>query len=149
LSKVGTTDALENSEKFVLLNLTGEELEKINGKTTIYYNKLKKDQELQLKTKGKGRGDKNSLSKVIVPIPDSYIEYMPLEVPNLRIDKNNLPTIGCFTILNSHNKMNCADVTIDGSIVACGFKDGTITVWINDKDMILDINGNICIYFTI
>jgi hypothetical protein len=137
---------LENSEKFVLLNLTGEELEKINGKTTIYYSKLKKDQDLQLKAKGKAKGEKNSLSKVIIPIPDSYIEYMPLDVPNLKIDRNNLPTIGCFTILNSHNKMNCADISSDGSIVACGFKDGTITVWINDKEMNIDINGIYCIY---
>ncbi len=125
----------------MLLNLTGEELEKINGKTTIYYSKLKKDQDLQLKTKGKGKGEKNSISKVIIPIPDSYIECMPLEIPNLKIDRNNLPTIGCFTILNSHNKMNCADISSDGSIVACGFKDGSIIVWINDKDMIIDING--------
>ncbi len=137
---------MENSEKFVLLNLTGEELEKINGKTTIYYSKLKKDQDLQLKAKGKAKGEKNSLSKVIIPIPDSYIEYMPLDVPNLKIDRNNLPTIGCFTILNSHNKMNCADISSDGSIVACGFKDGTITVWINDKEMNIDINGIYCIY---
>lgn len=137
---------MENSEKFVLLNLTGEELEKINGKTTIYYSKLKKDQDLQLKAKGKAKGEKNSLSKVIIPIPDSYIEYMPLDVPNLKIDRNNLPTIGCFTILNSHNKMNCADISSDGSIVACGFKDGTITVWINDKEMNIDINGIYCVY---
>ena len=74
---------------------------------------------------------------------------MPLEIPNLKIDRNNLPTIGCLTILNSHNKMNCADVTIDGSITACGFKDGTITVWINDKDMIIDVNGKILNHFKI
>jgi hypothetical protein len=66
-----------------------------------------------------------------------------LEVNNLKIDKNNLPTVGCFTILNTHNKMNCADITNDGSIIAFGFKDGVILVWILDNDMQLDINGYI------
>jgi len=50
--------------------------------------------------------------------------------------------IGCFTLLNTHNKLNCADMTNDGNILACGYKDGTIMVWITDKDMIIDINGN-------
>lgn len=77
----------------------------------------------------------------MIPVPENYLEYMPLETPNLKLDKNNPPTIGCFTILNSHNKMNCSDITIDGSIVACGFKDGSISVWIIDKDMKIDING--------
>lgn len=33
-------------------------------------------------------------------------------------------------------------MTNDGNILACGYKDGTIMVWITDKDMIIDINGN-------
>jgi hypothetical protein len=140
LSKVGTSETIEGVEKFVLLNLTGEEVEKINGKTSIYYNKIKKDQDIIVK-RGRGRSEKSSLSKVIIPVPENYLEYMPLETPGLKLDRNNPPTIGCFTILNSHNKMNCADITTDGSIVACGFKDGSISVWVIDKDMKIDING--------
>jgi hypothetical protein len=102
---------------------------------------------MQMKAKGKGRGEKNTLSKVLIPIPENYLEYMPMETPNLKIDKNNLPTIGCFTILNSHNKLNCADMSVDGGLIACGFKDGTITVWAIDKDLPIDINGmNIILY---
>ena len=137
---MGTIESVTGLDKFVLLNLSGEELDKINGKTSIYYNKIKKDQDILAK-KGRGRGEKNSLSKVLIPVPENYLEYMPIETPNLKIDKANLPTIGCFTILNSHNKLNCADVTNDGGIIACGFKDGTITVWITDKDMKIDIDG--------
>ena len=147
LSKIGSTDTFEHSDKFVLLNLTGEELEKINGKTSIYYNRIKKDQDLQQK-KGRGRSDKNNLAKVVIPVPENYLEYMPLETPNVKIDKSNPPTVGCFTVLNSHNKLNCADMTADGSIIACGFKDGTINVWVIDKDMNIEINGiyNINLY---
>jgi hypothetical protein len=39
--------------------------------------------------------------------------------------------------------MNCADITNDGSIIAFGFKDGVILVWILDNDMQLEINGYI------
>lgn len=74
---------------------------------------------------------------------------MPLETPNLKIDKNSPPTIGCLTILNTHNKMNCADMAVDGSVIACGFKDGSINVWIIDKDMDIDINGNFNVLMSI
>ncbi len=77
----------------------------------------------------------------MIPVPENYIEYMPLETQNIKIDKTNQPTIGCYTILNSHNKMNCADISADGSIIACGLKDGIINVWITDKDMNIEING--------
>jgi hypothetical protein len=144
---MGTNTSIGEADRFVLLNLSGEEIEKINGKTSIYTNKLRKDQEMQVK-KGKGKGDKNNLAKVMIPIPENYLEHMPMEVPNLKIDRVGLPTIGCITILNSHNKMNCADMTTDGGIMACGFKDGSITVWVMDKEMNIDINGNFfCNFF--
>ena len=132
----------EAKDKYVLLNISGEEIEKINGRTAIYYNKIRKDVDLQIKGKGRGRGEKNILSKVLIPVPDLVNESVPLEINSLKIDKKNPPTVGCFTILNSHNSMNCADITTDGSIVCCGFKDGSIMVWILDKDMEIEINGN-------
>jgi len=124
----------------VLLNLTSEEIEKINGRTPIYYNKVKKDQDL-LQKKGRGKLEKDMLSKVSIPIPENYLETLPIETPNLKIDRSTLPTIGCYTILNSHNKLNCADISQDGSVVACGFKDGSITLWVTDKEMVTEING--------
>ena len=63
---------------------------------------------------------------------------------NLKLDKtSNDPTIGCFTILNTQNKMNCADMSQDGGLVACGFKDGSIMVWVIDKEMEIEITGNL------
>lgn len=141
LSKVGTTDTIEGIEKFVLLNLSGEDLDRINGKTAIIHSKYRKDNEVQMK-RGRGRGDKPGGSKVIIPLPENFLEYLPIETPNLKIDKSNLPTVGCFTILNTHNKLNCADITQDGSLIVCGFKDGTISVWVINSEMKVDINGN-------
>ena len=96
-----------------------------------------------LKLKSKGRTEKNTLGKYLIPIPESYYDNVPLEQVNLKIDKSANITIGCFTLLNTHNKMNCADMTCDGSILACGFKDGSIQVWIIDKDITIDVNGKI------
>jgi hypothetical protein len=127
-------------DKFVILNLSSEEVEKINSKTTIYYNKIKRDHEILTKNKGKGaKGEKNILSKVMIPIPEAYFESLPLENQCLKIDKN--PNIGCLTILNAYNRMNCADLTQDGGILACGFKNGDIMVWVIDKDVDLDITS--------
>ena len=68
LSKISSIE--DDSSKFVLLNLTGDEMEKINSKTSIYYNKIKKDMDLQIKGKSKAKGEKLTLSKVIIPIPE-------------------------------------------------------------------------------
>lgn len=141
LSKAASHN-LESSDKFVLLNLTGDEIEKINSRTGIYYSKIRKDNEAVIKLKGKGKGEKNTLAKYLIPIPETYFDNIPLEQVNLKIDSSANVTIGCFTLLNTHNKMNCADMTNDGSILACGYKDGSILVWITDKDMIVDVNGN-------
>lgn len=121
-----------------MLNITGECLEKICNKG-VYHEKLKSDMDQNLKGKGKTKASKAILSEVLIPLPE--IDNIPLENNNLKIDKNNLPTVGCFTLLNTYNKMNCADFSSDGSIIASGFKDGTIMIWILDVNMQLDISG--------
>jgi hypothetical protein len=128
-------------DKFILLNLTSEEVEKINSKTMIYYSKVKRDHNETLnKTKGRGRGEKGSgLSKVLIPIPDAYFENLPLDTVSLKIERN--PNIGCLTLLNSYNRMNCADMANDGGIIACGFKDGSVMVWVIDKEVDIDISS--------
>ena len=40
---------------------------------------------------------------------------------------------GCFTVLNTYNKMNCSDFSDDGGIIAIGLKDGSIIIWILDN----------------
>lgn len=122
----------------MLLNLAGEDVEKINSRTGIYFNKTSRDNENQTKGKGKSKGDKNILAKTLIPIPETYYDAMPLETANLKVERS--PTIGCFTVLNTHNKMNCADMTVDGSIICIGFKDGTIKVWVLNKDLTVEIS---------
>lgn len=68
LSKIAGING--DSSKFVLLNLTGDEMDKINSKTAIYCNKIKKDMDLQIKGKGKAKGEKQILSRVMIPIPE-------------------------------------------------------------------------------
>jgi hypothetical protein len=115
-------------------------VEKINSKTTIYYNKIKRDNEILTKTKGRGnKFDKNALARVIIPIPEAYFDNQPIDNVSLKIDKN--PHIGCLTLLNTHNKMNCADMSLDGGIIACGFKDGSIMIWVIDKELDIDITS--------
>ncbi len=142
LSKLNGTKDSTSEDKFVLLNLTGEEVEKINSRTAIYYNKIKRDNEALNKTRGRaGKNDKNTLSRYLIPIPEAYFDSLPLENTSLKINKN--PSIGCITLLNTNNRMNCADMSVDGGVIACGFKDGSIMVWVIDKEIDLDISGNI------
>ena len=55
---------------FLVLNLTGEDIEKVCNKG-VYYNKLKKDVEMSVKGKGKSKSEKAMLSKVMIPIPET------------------------------------------------------------------------------
>jgi WD40 repeat protein len=146
LSKANSHN-LEGEDKFVLLNVTGDEIEKINSRTGIHYSKIKKDSEILIKMRGKGKGEKKSFAKYMIPIPESYFDNIPMENVNLKIEQNSNLNIGCFTLLNTHNKMNCADMTSDGSILVCGFKDGTIQVWITDKEMVIDVDGKKFLFF--
>ena len=133
-------DNQSDNNKFLLLNHSGEEIEKINSRTQIYYNKVNKDM-IDTIAKGKGRtkGEKNLLSRLIIPFPEQLNEFVSMDPPTVKINKKNPPTIGCFTVLNTNNKLNCADMTSEGGIIACGYKDGSITVWVLDKDINIEI----------
>ena len=50
---------------------------------------------------------------------DTYINNCRL-IKKYR-DKNNPPTIGCFTLLHSYNKVNCVDISKNGELIACGY----------------------------
>lgn len=124
---------------FVMLNLSSEDIEKINCRTAIYTSKIKKETDLNLKSK-KIKGDKSLLAKTIIPIPEQYFDLQALDNTCIKIEPNSPPTIGCFTVLNTNNKMNCCDFTEDGGLIAVGLKDGMIQVWILDKDFPDEIN---------
>mmetsp|Transcript_38505 Transcript_38505/g.39934 ORF Transcript_38505/g.39934 Transcript_38505/m.39934 type:complete len:590 (-) Transcript_38505:36-1805(-) len=128
---------------YVLLNLSSDELDKINCGTNIFSAKIKKDNDLQLKAGKRHKGEKSLLSKVIIPIPEQYYDVQALDNTTLKIDSTSAPTVGCFTILNSHNKMNCSDFSIDGSLIAIGLKDGQIYFWVLDKEFPEDISEDL------
>lgn len=123
--------------------MTGEELDKINCKTGIYCNKLTRDAEGAITAKSKMKGEKNLLLKAIIPIPEQYYDNLVTENSNLTVKVNVNQTIGCYTLLNTHNRMNCADITIDGSLIVVGFKDGIIKMWVNDPDAITEISESL------
>jgi WD40 repeat protein len=124
--------------------MTGEELDKINCRTGIYCNRLNRDIE-NITNKSKIKGEKNLLIKSLIPIPEQYYDNLIPDNTNNNIILKviNNQTIGCYTLLNTYNKMNCADITIDGSIIVVGFKDGIIKLWINNPDIITEINDTL------
>ena len=140
LSKVSQNNTEEEKNKIIILNNDSEQIETINSRTPIYYNKINKDMADNInKGKGRGKGEKSILSKIIIPFPEQLNDFVNADVPNLKLNKTNPPTIGCFTVLNTNNKLNCADMTNDGGIIACGFKNGEIMIWVLDKNINIEI----------
>ena len=140
LSKMSQSD--EERNKFLLLSNPAEDIEKINCRTQIYYNKVNKDL-IDSLSKGKSKKNYDSLlSKIIIPFPETANEFINVEDNCLKINKTTPPTIGCFTLLNTFNKLNCIDMTNEGGIIACGFKNGEITVWVLDKNINIEITHN-------
>lgn len=127
---------------YVLLNLTADEVDKINCRTQIYTNKIYNSEEIDLKIK-KLKGDKAILAKYLIPIPQQYFYYQSLENSLLKIENNSPPTVGCFTILNSHNKLNACEFSSDGSIIALGMSGGSIQVFILDPSFPDDVNQEV------
>ena len=140
LSKMSQSE--EEKNKFLLLNNSSEDIEKINCKTQIYYNKVNKD---IIDNLSKGKSKRNYdylLNKIIIPFPENANEFINVEDNCLKIKKDSPPTIGCFTLLNTNNKLNCIDMTNEGGIIACGFKSGDIIVWVLDKNINIEITPN-------
>ena len=139
LSKMSQSE--EEKNKFLLLN-NSEDIETINSKTQIYYNKVNKD---IIDNLSKGKSKRNYdylLNKIIIPFPETANEFINVEDNCLKINKTSPPTIGCFTLLNTNNKLNCIDMTNEGGIIACGFKSGEIIVWVLDKNINIEITQN-------
>ena len=82
------------------------------------------------------------MSRIIIPFPETANDFINVEENCLKINKTSPPTIGCFTLLNTNNKLNCIDMTNDGGIITCGFKNGEIIVWVLDKSINIEITYN-------
>jgi hypothetical protein len=84
LSKLSQSDDEKN--KFLLLNNSSADIENINCKTQIYYNKVNKDIIDNLsRGKSKGRGYDSVLSKIIIPFPETANEFINVDLPELGI----------------------------------------------------------------
>lgn len=57
---------------------------------------------------------------------------MASDVQCQRIDSKSLPSVLCFTVLNSHGHLTAATVSDDAAMVASGYSDSTLRVWRTD-----------------
>lgn len=117
--------------KNILIDLSSGDVEKINCYSEVYTNIIKSEYDLSQKLSKKDREDSVLFEKTCLPIPIQYYNYLPIDI-TLNIDEKNAPTIGCFTILNSHNKVYSSDFVDDLSMLAIGFKSGLIHLWYLD-----------------
>eukprot|EP01104_Vermistella_antarctica_P008364 TRINITY_DN2087_c1_g1_i1.p1 TRINITY_DN2087_c1_g1~~TRINITY_DN2087_c1_g1_i1.p1 ORF type:complete len:655 (+),score=160.78 TRINITY_DN2087_c1_g1_i1:295-2259(+) len=74
------------------------------------------------------------------PYPDKPLatpkpsEQLELDLINdvrkrVRLSANALPSVCCYTLLNTHDRLNCIDISDDGSMVCGGFADSVIKLW--------------------
>ncbi|KAF3663140.1 Transcription initiation factor TFIID subunit 5 [Capsicum annuum] len=59
------------------------------------------------------------------------VELSILEDLRNRVQLSNasLPSVSFYTFVNTHNGLNCASISHDGSLVAGGFSDSSLKVW--------------------
>lgn len=117
--------------KNILIDLTSKDVENINCYSEVYTNIVKSEYDLSQKLSKKDKEDGGLFEKAYLPIPLQYYNHLPIDI-TLNIDEKNPPTVGCFTILNSHNKVYSSDFVDDLSMLAIGFKSGLIHLWYLD-----------------
>ncbi|KNA08699.1 hypothetical protein SOVF_160320 [Spinacia oleracea] len=106
------------------------------GKQAAPVKKSKKD-------KVGGAGGKAARPEVITPLaprvkPELTLPAMPTEVEHsiledlrnrVQLSSVALPSVSFYTFINTHNGLNCASISHDGSLVAGGFSDSSLKVW--------------------
>ncbi|XP_057959727.1 transcription initiation factor TFIID subunit 5 [Malania oleifera] len=99
--------------------------------------KLKKDKVVGASGKSV-RPDANSVSmaprvrpELTLPIMSTDVEQSILEDLRNRVQLSSaaLPSVSFYTFINTHNSLNCASISHDGSLVAGGFSDSSLKVW--------------------
>ncbi|GMH24473.1 hypothetical protein Nepgr_026316 [Nepenthes gracilis] len=106
------------------------------GKQGASVKKLKKD---KAGSAGKiGRPEINASSGVPrvkselpLPVMPTEIEHSILEDLRNRVQLSSvaLPSVSFYTFINTHNSLNCASISHEGSLVAGGFSDSSLKVW--------------------
>ncbi|WOK92596.1 transcription initiation factor TFIID subunit 5 isoform X4 [Canna indica] len=134
--------ALSDSEKAESENkeVNPEENKKrsLDGaKQSISIKKAKKDKIVGAVGKN-GRSETSAASVAPRMKPELTLPVMPLEVEQAilddlrnRVQLNSLalPSINFYTVVNTHNSLNCLTISQNGSLVAGGFSDSSLKVW--------------------
>uniref|UniRef100_A0A1B6DEK0 Transcription initiation factor TFIID subunit 5 n=1 Tax=Clastoptera arizonana TaxID=38151 RepID=A0A1B6DEK0_9HEMI len=94
--------------------------------------KAKKDPLLYKKTKS----DPNAPPVDRMPLPDlkdadklEKIKAMREAMKRVNLGHENLPSICCYTLLNTALTVTCAEISEDSSILAIGFSDSIVKLW--------------------
>ncbi|PKU85694.1 Dynein assembly factor with WDR repeat domains 1 [Dendrobium catenatum] len=107
------------------------------GKQVAASKKLKKDKVIGAVGKGV-RSETSTVSLAPRVKPELTLPIMPSEVEQSILDdlRNRvqlsslaLPSVSFYTFINTHNGLNCASISSDGSLVAGGFSDSSLKVW--------------------
>lgn len=60
-----------------------------------------------------------------------------------KLSPTNLPSIAMHTFTNSSNCLTAVDISRDGGILAAGFSDSLIRVYIQDPNFVLDVEAEL------
>ncbi|KAL3533367.1 hypothetical protein ACH5RR_006888 [Cinchona calisaya] len=69
--------------------------------------------------------------ELTLPSIPAEVEHSILEDLRNRVQLSSaaLPSVSFYTFINTHNGLNCASISNDGSLVAGGFSDSSLKVW--------------------
>ncbi|XP_073286914.1 transcription initiation factor TFIID subunit 5-like [Primulina huaijiensis] len=107
------------------------------GKQATTLKKLKKDKIGSATTKA-SRSESTAVSgaphakpELALPVISPEVEHSILDDLRNRVQLSGgaLPSISFYTFINTHDGLNCASISNDGSLVAGGFSDSSLKVW--------------------
>ncbi|EPS72043.1 hypothetical protein M569_02713, partial [Genlisea aurea] len=109
----------------------------VEGKQGSTLKKLKKDKSVGTASKASrlenvpASGAPRVKAELPLPAIPMEVELSILEDLRNRVQLSNvaLPSISFYTFINTHNSLNCASISHDGSMVAGGFSDSSLKVW--------------------
>ncbi|CAE6120148.1 unnamed protein product [Arabidopsis arenosa] len=69
--------------------------------------------------------------ELALPVMSTDVEQSILEDLRNRVQLSSvaMPSVSFYTLVNTHNGLNCSSISHDGSLVAGGFSDSSIKVW--------------------
>ncbi|KAH6761507.1 TBP-associated factor 5 [Perilla frutescens var. hirtella] len=144
-------DSLEERLKMMglLISILKKQMvkrEKVNWKKlrkdllmlALHVKKLKKDKVVGATTKAHrpesvaaASGAPNVKLELALPVIPVEVEQFILEDLRNRVQLSSmaLPFISFYTFINTHDSLNCASISQDGSMIAGGFSDSSLKVW--------------------